>query len=112
MLQDGPLLRRILEPYREIDRRVFLVAATRCVNTMGFSIVMPFMAMYLVEQRGARGATYGFIYLLAGLAAAASHAISGELADRHGRRRIMVTALLLRVFNMLALGVAVTRGAS
>jgi MFS family permease len=102
----------LFAPYRGLDRRVYLLAATRCVNTMGFSIVMPFMAMYLVEQRHAKGATYGLVYLIAGLAASLSQGISGELADRLGRRRVMITALGLRAINMIALGVAVTRGAS
>lgn len=107
-----PLLRRLLEPYRELDRRIWILAAARCVNTMGFSIVMPFMAMYLVERRGATGATYGTIYLFAGLAAAVSQGLSGEAADRVGRHRLMVLALCLRAGNMIALGLAVTRGAS
>src|ERR671927_233260 len=51
-----------LATYRGLDRRIYVLAAARAVNTMGFSIVMPFMAMYLVEKRGASGATYGFIY--------------------------------------------------
>ena len=74
---------------------------------MGFSLVMPFMAMYLVEERGARATTYGAIYLLAGAVAAASQALAGELADRVGRRVVMVTALVLRVFNLAGIGLAV-----
>lgn len=106
------LYSRIADTYRGIDRRIYLLAATRAVNTMGFSIVMPFMAMYLVEQRGAKGATYGLVYMIAGIAASVGQGIAGELADRYGRRRIMVTALLLRAVNMVALGLAVTYGAS
>jgi hypothetical protein len=38
----------LTEPYRGLDRGIWAIAATRMVNTMGFSIVMPFMAMWLV----------------------------------------------------------------
>src|SRR4051794_28430964 len=102
----------LLVKYRKLDRRIWIIATTRAINTMGFSIVMPFMAMYLVEKRGASGALYGGVYFLAGLAAAAGNGISGELSDRLGRRRVMLTALCLRAANMIALGTAVLVGAS
>jgi MFS family permease len=94
-----------------LDRRIVLLAVARAVNTMGFSIVMPFLAMYLVEQRGASGATFGLVYLVSGLCAAAGNAFSGEAADRLGRRRMMIAALFLRAANMVGLGSAVLLGA-
>ena len=90
-----------------LDRRIWILAATRCINTMGFSLVMPFMGIYLVERRGARATTFGLLLTLSGLFAAASQALAGELADRLGRRRVMVVALALRSLNMAGLGLAV-----
>jgi predicted MFS family arabinose efflux permease len=72
---------------------------------------MPFLAMYLVEKRGASGATFGLIFLVSGLLAAVGNAFSGEAADRLGRRRMMIAALFLRAVNMVALGSAVLLGA-
>jgi predicted MFS family arabinose efflux permease len=96
--------------YRRLDPRIFVLAAARAVNTMGFSIVMPFMAMYLVEKRGASGATYGAMYFVSGLCAALGNGLAGEASDRLGRRRVMLAALLLRAANMVLLGLAVTTG--
>lgn len=93
--------------YRGLDRRIYVLAAARAVNTMGFSIVMPFMAMYLVEKRGTSGATYGAIYFLSGVCAAIGNAFAGEVSDRFGRRPVMVAALFVRAANMVLLGVAV-----
>lgn len=81
------------------------------INTMGFSLVMPFIAMHLVEERGASGAAYGLIYLLSGLCAAAGQGVAGELSDRVGRRAVMLSGLATRSLNMVALGVAVTLSA-
>ncbi len=77
---------------------------------MGFSMVMPFMAMYIVG-RGGSGALYGVVYMASGIAAAVSQAAAGELADRRGRRFVMLAALGLRAVNMCALGAAVLLGA-
>src|SRR5438034_777553 len=68
-----PAALSLYRSYLQLDRRVWWLAAARGINTMGFSIVMPFMAMYLVEKRHVSGASYGLIYLVAGIAAAASH---------------------------------------
>ncbi len=105
-------LGRMLAPFLALDRRIWLLALARSINTMGFSLVMPFMAMHLVEDRGATGAFYGAIYLVAGLVAALAQGISGELADRIGRRKMMIGGLSLRALNMAALGWAVLVTAS
>jgi MFS family permease len=97
----------LFSAFLALDRRVWILAATRCINTMGFSLVMPFMGIYLVKERGALAAVYGLLMMLSGLLAAGSQAIAGELADRYGRRTIMVTALAVRSANMCGLGLAV-----
>lgn len=86
---------------------MWLIAIGRAVNTMGFSIVLSFMAIYIIDRKGGSGALYGLIYLIQGLFAATSHAIAGELADRFGRKRVMLSALFLRAANFVALGMVV-----
>ncbi|HWV38400.1 MAG TPA: MFS transporter [Vulgatibacter sp.] len=97
----------LLAPFAALDRRIWLLALARCINTMGFSLVMPFMAIHIVEDRGATGALYGAIYLVAGLVAALGQGIAGELSDRIGRRKVMVSGLATRALNLAALGAAV-----
>jgi MFS family permease len=99
--------RDVFGPYLALDRRIWLVAATRCINTMGFSLVMPFMSLYLVKEQHVLAKTSGLIYLVAGIAAALAQGTAGELADRIGRRRLMSAALALRAGHMILLGLAV-----
>lgn len=101
-----------LSPFLSLDRKIWLLALARCINTMGFSLVMPFMAMYLVEDRGASGTLYGAVYLLAGVISAVAQGVAGEISDRVGRRKVMITGLALRSVNMAALGAAVLTSAS
>lgn len=98
----------LLAPFLALDRRIWLIALARMINTMGFSLVMPFVAMHLVEDRGATGAAYGLIYLLSGIFAAVGQGVAGEVSDRVGRRAVMLSGLATRSVNMVALGVAVT----
>jgi len=101
-----------LAPFLALDRKIWLLALARSINTGGFSLVMPFMAMHLVEDRGASGTAYGVIYLLAGLIAAVGQGIAGELSDKIGRRKIMISGLVSRAVVMAALGVAILEQAS
>lgn len=103
-----PRKENLLTPFLALDRRIWLIALARMINTMGFSLVMPFVAMHLVEERGATGAAYGLIYLLSGVFAAVGQGVAGELSDRVGRRAVMLSGLASRSLNMVALGVAVT----
>lgn len=93
--------------FASLDRAIWRLALARSINTMGFSLVMPFMALYLVRERGASGTTFGLIYLLQGIFSAFGQAVSGELTDRIGRRKVMVGGLFLRMLALFALGLAV-----
>jgi len=98
---------RLFGGFLALDRSIWRLAFARAINTLGFSLVMPFMALYLVRERGASGTTFGLIYLLSGLVAAAGQAVAGELTDRIGRRRVMIGGLALRFVQMACLGLAV-----
>ena len=105
-------IRTTFAEYRSLDRRVHWLAFARAVNTVGFSIVLPFMAVYLHKTRGVSGFGYGAIYFVAGVASALSQGLAGELADRYGRRVVMLTGLCSRAVNLAALGLAIERHAS
>lgn len=75
-------------------------------TSVSFSLVMPFMALY-VEELGVRGSA---VEIFAGLSVAISALASGlvaplwgELADQHGRRVMMIRASVVMTFTMGAL---------
>lgn len=100
-----------LKECRSLDRRVWALAAARMVVTAGYSMVMPFLAMYLAVERKTPVVTVGGIWLVAGALGAVSQWLAGELADRLGRRGLMLGAMLLRAVNLLGMGLAVGHAA-
>ena len=48
-----------LGPQAGLDRRVWQMAFARAVNTMGLSLVMSFLGIYIVETRGYPAWVYG-----------------------------------------------------
>jgi MFS family permease len=83
------------------------MAFARAVNTMGLSLVMSFLGIYVVETRGYPAWLYGVICLAANLGQSWSNAWAGNLSDRIGRRPLITTALFVRSGVIAALGTQV-----
>ena len=92
---------------RALDRRVWVLAVARLVVTAGYSMVMPFLAMHLAVERQVPWVTVGLIWFVAGGCGAVAQWLAGELADRLGRRPLMLAAMVARALNLAAMGVAV-----
>jgi len=93
--------------YRQLDRRIWLLALARSINTAGLSLVMAFMALYLVTERGMSASAVGLVFLVANLLQAAAQAYAGDLSDRIGRVRLMTFVLWGRVVMVVTLGLLV-----
>ncbi|MGE0868190.1 MAG: MFS transporter [Kofleriaceae bacterium] len=90
-----------------LDRRVWQMAFARSINTMGLSLVMAFLGVYIVEHRGYPAWQYGVVALLANVCQSLSNAWAGNLSDRIGRRPLITRALFVRSAFIALLGTQV-----
>ncbi len=101
-------------PFRNVLHRfepeVWIITVVQFFTVIGFSICMPFLSLYLYQDRGLSMTIVGMILLTAGLCSAVSQALGGALSDRFGRRPVLLLAGLLSVF--LYSGLAVLIGVS
>ena len=74
------------------------MAAVQLVMATGFSICIPFLALYLHQDRGLSMTLVGLIILGAGLCSAVTQAFGGALSDRFGRRPILIMASSISIF--------------
>jgi MFS family permease len=86
------------------------MAAVQLVMATGFSICIPFLALYLHQDRGLSMTMVGLIILGAGLCSAVTQAFGGALSDRFGRRPVLIMASSISVF--LYSGLAILIGIS
>jgi len=101
-----------LDEFRGLPRSVFVLSLARCNNTFGFSIVMPYLAFHLTAEQHLPMTFVGVLYTVAGAVGALAQLAGGELADRLGRRPVMLTCMAARALVMVALGVVFLRGGS
>ena len=95
-----------------LDARIWLLAAVRFVVTAGFAVVMPFLAMHLVVDRGISVLRIGGLWAMSSAGCAAMQWIAGHLADRIGRRPVLVAGMIVRSANLALLGYAIGQSAS
>lgn len=91
---------------------MWALTVARTVVTAGYAMVMPFLAMHLAVERNVGFTLVGLIWFVAGSLGALSQWMAGELADRIGRRPLLLAAMLLRALNLAAMGMAIAREAS
>ncbi len=97
-------------PHRALfqkDRRLLHLFLGRVLSSTGFSIVIPFLGLYLHGDRGVPMSLVGGIFFLAALAGALGQVVSGDLTDRLGRKIVIVGSQLVRSVSFLGFGVAV-----
>jgi MFS family permease len=97
----------LLLEFPELDRRVWVLAVARLIITAGFSLVMPFLAMHLAVERQISVLRIGLLWTLVGLCSASAQWVSGQVADRIGRRPVLLAAMLGRSVNLAGLGYAI-----
>ncbi len=85
------------------DRRVWALVATQMITAAGFSICLPFLSLHLHVERGLSMSAVGGLLLVASLAAALARLVGGELADRWGRRPILLFAVATRVLALVGM---------
>jgi len=101
-------------PLRNVFHRfepgIWIVTVMQFFTVIGFSICMPFLSLYLYQDRGLSMTMVGIILLAAGLCSAVSQALGGALSDRFGRRPVLLIAAFVSIF--LYSGLAVLIGIS
>ncbi len=89
------------------DRRLLHLFLGRVLGSTGFSIVIPFLSLYLHGERGVRMSLVGGIFFFAALAGAIGQVVGGELTDRLGRKVVIVGSQIVRSMTFVGFGVAV-----
>ena len=90
----------------ELPRVVLVLAAGDLVSSFGFSLFLPFLTIYLVEGLGASAAEAGLVVAAYSLCSIASGIAGGWLADRVGRRPVLIVSISSTAVIVAAMALA------
>jgi len=89
------------------DRRLLHLFLGRLLGSTGFSIVIPFLGLYLHGERHVAMTVVGSVFFVGALAGSLGQVVGGELTDRWGRKIVLVGSQLFRSVAFVGLGIAV-----
>ena len=87
-----------------LSRESWVLFAIRTLNSFGFSMAMPFFAIYLLDARGVSLATIGTVYFVSGALNLGSQLVGGRLTDAVGPKRVMLAGYVTSIFTSATLG--------
>ena len=97
---------------RGLEQESWVLFSLRTLNSVGFSMAMPFFGIYLLQARGVSLAETGLVYFAGGAAGLVSQIIGGRLTDSVGPKRVMLLGYASSIASATVLGFMILDGVS
>ncbi|MBN2240751.1 MAG: MFS transporter [Dehalococcoidales bacterium] len=79
------------------DRGIWMITLVELITAAGFSTCIPFLSLYLYQERGVPMTVVGLVFLINGLLSAGTQMAGGILSDRFGRKKLMMSAMAVNI---------------
>src|SRR5215208_5111702 len=100
------VLERIQNGYRNYPAPFWILMTGTFIDRLGTNLIMPFLAIYVVQRFEARLTQVGLIFTLFAASSGIGNFLAGALADRFGRRFTLLLGLVCAATARIALGLA------
>ena len=100
------MLERIQNGYREYPSAFWVLMTGTFIDRLGTNLIMPFLAIYIVQRFDAKITQVGLIYTIFAIGSGTGNFLAGALADRFGRRFTLILGLVCAATARIALGLA------
>jgi MFS family permease len=105
--QSSPgILERIQNVYQEYPLPFWVLMTGTFIDRLGTNLIMPFLAIYVVQRFDAKITQVGLIYTIFAISSGVGNFLAGALADRFGRRVTLILGLVCAATARIALGLA------
>jgi len=100
------MLANLRKLYHEFPRLFWIVVLTRFIDALGGTLMFPFFSLYITQKFGVGMTQAGILLGLNAFFALFGSMVGGALADRFGRRRLILFGLVFSALSSLSLGLA------
>ncbi len=102
------LLNKIKQVYHEYPRAFWIYNIIVFIDRLGGFMLYPFFALYLTQKYDIGMATVGIIFAIFSVTGMVGSALGGAIADRMGRKTVIIFSLILSSLSALGMGFAPT----
>lgn len=104
------LLNRAKTVYNEYPRAFWIYNIIVFIDRLGGFMLYPFFALYLTQKYDIGMATVGLMFAVFSITGMVGSALGGAIADRMGRKTVIIFSLVLSSLSALGMGLAPTIG--
>ena len=98
------MLRKISAIYQEYPRSFWTLIGAAFIDRLGGALIYPFIALYVTYKFQVGMTQVGIIFLIFSLASLIGNIFGGSMADRFGRKKMLLFGLVTSSLSSLALG--------
>lgn len=92
--------------YNEYPRLFWIIVGTLFIDSLGSTLLFPFFALYITQKFGVGMTQAGILLGMSSLFGLIGSIIGGALADRFGRRKLILFGLIFSGLSSLLFGLA------
>ena len=92
--------------YHEYPHTFWVLIAGNFIDRLGTNLIMPFLAVYVLKRFNADMTQIGLILTVYSVAGIGGTFLAGAMADRFGRRAVMIIGLVVGALARVAMGLA------
>jgi MFS family permease len=104
------LLQRTKQVYGEYPRAFWIYNVIVFIDRLGGFMLYPFFALYLTQKFDIGMSTVGLLFGVFSISGMVGSALGGAIADRMGRKTVIIFSLVLSSLSALGMGFAPTLG--
>ena len=104
--QSTSILERIQNVIQDYPTPFWVLMTGTFIDRLGTNLIMPFLAIYVVQRFDAKLTQVGLIYTIFAASSGVGNFLAGALADRFGRRFTLILGLVCAATARIALGIA------
>ena len=102
------LFEKTRDVYNEYPRAFWVYNIIVFIDRLGGFMLYPFFALYLTEKYDIGMATVGIMFAIFSVSGMAGSALGGAIADRMGRKTVIIASLILSSLSAIGMGFAPT----
>lgn len=97
-------MKNLRSTYEQFPKTFWVVAGTHFIDVIGNTLLMPFFALYVTQKFGVGMTEAGILLATNSIAGLVGSTIGGAMADRFGRRGVVLFGLVVSALSGLTLG--------